>query len=123
MQKLKKTRRKHKTKQKETEKKHKNLKENKKNRNTGFPAHEPPRINRTNYSQSFVGWIFCISVFFCCSLSVSVVFMFLSVVFLFSHSIFKLSHLQSKNTYNNKTTLKKIKGKYNKKKEISQPDP
>ena len=34
-----------------------------KNINTGYPAHEPPRINRTNYSRRFVGWIYCIYVF------------------------------------------------------------
>ena len=44
-------------------KKHKNNRKQlnkKKNRNTVFPAHEPPRIIRVIYSWRFVGWIYCI---------------------------------------------------------------
>ena len=98
MQKLKKTRRKHTNKQKETEQ----LKEQhkKRNINTGYPAHEPPRINRTDYSRRFVGWISCISVF-CVFLWVCFMFfvcLFL-YLFMFSSSWFKLLHLQSKKTY------------------------
>ena len=68
----------------------------KKNRNTWFPAHEPPRINRTNYSRRFVGWKSCIYI---CSVFLRVVlcfFCFFLLFFLFSPSRFKLLHLQSK---------------------------
>ena len=70
MQKLKKTGRKHKIK---TERNRTtNRKHSKKNINiinTGYPAHEPPRIFCAIYSRRFVGWILCIYV-------CSVVFMF-----------------------------------------------
>ena len=45
-------------------KKHKQNKQNnskeniQQNRNTGYPAHEPPRINQTFLSRRFVGWIY-----------------------------------------------------------------
>ena len=76
-------------------KKQKNSKENRKNRNTGFPTHEPPRINRTNYSRRFVGWKSCISVFYV-FLRVFLFFLCFFLFFLFSPSLFKLLHLQSK---------------------------
>ena len=61
MQKLKKTRRTHKTNIKKQNKKHNNYNHTINNRNTGYPAHEPPRRNHTKYLRRLVGWISCIS--------------------------------------------------------------
>ena len=69
-------------KNKETETKHKNSKKNSKNRNTGFPAHEPPR--KINISKGLAG----IFLFFyvCCMFSLELlcfvmfVCVFLSIV-------------------------------------------
>ena len=129
---LKKTRRRHKTnKHKDTYKQTEQLEEkHKKNRNTGYPAHEPPRINRTNYSRRFVGWIYCISVFSVFfSLSFSVVLCF----FMFCCLCFRLVFL-SFCIYNRTITYTNIKQKQKhskknrtteqtKKTEISQPEP
>ena len=103
MQKLKTTRRKQNKQQKETEQttfKQTLRKQQNKNRNTEYPAHEPPRIICAIYSRRFVGWISYIYVFCfkCFSLSFSVCFMFISCL-MFSPSLFKLLHLQSTNTH------------------------
>ena len=73
------------------------------NRNTAYPAHEPPRINRTNYSWRFVGWIYCISVLFMCFFEfLCFVVMFLSVVCLCFRLVFlSFCIYNRKNTYNN----------------------
>ena len=101
MQKLKKTRRKHKQTERNRHKTEKQLEGKlKTNRNTGYPAHEPPRINRTNYSRRFVGWISCISGF--CFMFSFEFFCFVYVyfcLFRFSPSLFKLLQLQSKKTH------------------------
>ena len=95
-----------------------------KNRNTGYPAHEPPRINRTNYSRRFVGWISCISVVFPVFLWV---FLFVCLfMFLLCFRLVLLSFCvyNRKNTYKNRkhrTTQRKTEK--HKKTEISQPEP
>ena len=114
MQKLKKTRRKHKQNRKKQNNKHKNSKENTKTRKYRISS---PRTSANKshklfsqtlrdiyFSRRFVGWKSCISVSFYVFLRV---FMFLLFFFLFlflymfSPSLFKLLHLQSTNTHIN----------------------
>ena len=120
MQKLKKTRRKQK-KQKETEKQQKNSKENKKNRNTGFPAHELPRIKRTNYSRRFVGWKSCL-LFFMFSFEFFCFFCFYLCFFDCKCKSLKRLGENIKQTERNRKTTEKLEGKQKKQKyRISSP--
>ena len=82
------------------------LREKQNNRNTGYPAHEPPSRNlRDIYSRRFVGWISCISVFcFSGSFSVCVCFIVSFLRKMYSHSLFKLLYLQWENTHENINT-------------------
>ena len=89
MQKLKNTRRKHKT----TTDKNRTTTEqlegkHKHNRNTGFPAHEPPRIICAIYSRRFVGWKSCFSVLFVFLRVFIYLFMFFNVSLCFSFFFF-----------------------------------
>ena len=75
------------------------------NRNTVYPAHEPPRINHTNYSRRFVGWISCIYVVVCFFLEL----LCLCVCFFMSFVLcFRLVFL-SVCIYNRKTHITKNK--------------
>ena len=109
----------HITKQTAINKQH-NIKENSKNnikqhRNTGFPAHKPPRINLTNYSRRFVGWKSCCFMFVVCSMLflelLCVVYVSLCFCVMCSPSLFKRLHLQSNNTYKH---IKQNKHKHSK---------
>ena len=76
-------------------------------------------------SRRFVGWKYCISVFFYVfDVSCSVVLCFFMFLFMFSPSLFKLLHLQSKGTYKNikqkKHNTKKLRKTEQKQKSPSQ---
>ena len=80
-----------------------------KQRNTRYPAHEPPRIFCAIYSRRFVGWIYCISVYFCFFFEL-LCFLFYSVVFRFRLVFLSFCIYNRTQTHiNTKTNIEKLK--------------
>ena len=112
-QKLKKTRRKHKTNRKKQKTTEKLREKQQQNRNTGYPAHEPPRINISYLFAEVRGLdilYFCFVL--CFSRSFSVLFLFLYVCLCFRLVYLSFCIYNRKNTYKNITKTKKLREKH-----------